>query len=464
MAGARVGRAGDAGTMASRDNRAGAARPSDSVTFRQNGRMSIDARGAGAAGRTLSDGRAWRVLPVALVALLGSAITAADAYLRTDAASALVGDESLPDSPGWVVVALVLAQAAALWWRRRWPVAVFSVAVGIDIVVLALSAGTLSAGTVAVVVAAYSLFRWRSGASVYLVAGLAALASTAAAWFFSAPTAEIPAAWEPLFAALRTALVILLPALIAELVASRSRAMVVLRERAELAERERERSAFDAVQRERTLMARELHDIAAHHLTGIIVGAQAAGALVAGEPDRAREYMQSVAKDAQLTLANLRQTVGLLRSDTQGELAPTPAIAQIPELVAALRGGGMAIVEEWQAGERHTSALGPLAQTAAYRMVQESLANARRHAPGTTCTVRVASSAAGIEISVANAAPLSAARPARPAGSDGHGLLGMRERAVLVGAELITGRTPDGGWRNMLRLPPPAAPDESRTP
>jgi signal transduction histidine kinase len=426
--------------------------------------MSIDARGAGVAGRAHSDGRSWRVLPVALVALLGSAITAADAYLRTDAARALVGDESLPDSPGWVVVALVLAQAAALWWRRRWPVAVFSVAVGIDIVVLALSAGTLSAGTVAVVVTAYSLFRWRSGASVYLVAGVAALASTAAAWFFSEPTAEIPAAWEPLFAALRTALVILLPALIAELVASRSRAMVVLRERAELAERERERSALDAVQRERTLMARELHDIAAHHLTGIIVGAQAAGALVAGEPDRAREYMQTVAKDAQLTLANLRQTVGLLRSDTQGELAPAPAIAQIPELVAALRDGGMTIVEEWEVGEHHNSALGPLAQTAAYRMVQESLANARRHAPGTTCTVRVSSSAAGLEISVANAAPLSAARPARPAGSDGHGLLGMRERAVLVGAELITGRTPDGGWRNTLRLPPPADSDESRTP
>jgi len=419
--------------------------------------MSIDAR------RGRSSGRSWRVLPVVIVALLGGAITAADAYLRTDAASALVGDETLPASPGWVVVALVLAQATALWWRRRRPVAVFGVVVGIDIVVLALSAGTLSAGTVAVVVAAYSLFRWRSGASVYLVAGIAALASTAAVWFFSEPTAEIPPAWEPVFAALRTALVVLLPALIAELVASRSRAMVVLRERAELAERERERGALDAVQRERTLMARELHDIAAHHLTGIIVGAQAAGALVTGEPERAREYMRSVAKDAQLTLSNLRQTVGLLRSDTQGELAPAPAIAQIPELVAALRDGGMTIVEEWEVGERDTADLGPLAQTAAYRMVQESLANARRHAPGTACTVRVASSAAGTEISVANAAPLAPSRLSPTAAGDGHGLLGMRERAELLGARLTTGRTPDGGWRNTLTLPPPD-PDESRTP
>ena len=402
--------------------------------------MSIDAR------RGRSSGRSWRVLPVVIVALLGGAITAADAYLRTDAASALVGDETLPASPGWVVVALVLAQATALWWRRRRPVAVFGVVVGIDIVVLALSAGTLSAGTVAVVVAAYSLFRWRSGASVYLVAGIAALASTAAVWFFSEPTAEIPPAWEPVFAALRTALVVLLPALIAE-----------------LAERERERGALDAVQRERTLMARELHDIAAHHLTGIIVGAQAAGALVTGEPERAREYMRSVAKDAQLTLSNLRQTVGLLRSDTQGELAPAPAIAQIPELVAALRDGGMTVVEEWEVVERDTADLGPLAQTAAYRMVQESLANARRHAPGTACTVRVASSAAGTEISVTNAAPLAPSPLSPTAAGDGHGLLGMRERAELLGARLTTGRTPDGGWRNTLTLPPPD-PDESRTP
>ncbi|GAB3605537.1 sensor histidine kinase [Conyzicola nivalis] len=398
----------------------------------------------------------WRVTPVVLVAVLGVGLTLVDAYLRTDAASGLVGGESLPDSPATLTVVLVLAQAAALWLRYRRPIAVLVAVSAVDVVLLALSSGTLSVGSVAVSFAAYSVFRWRSGASVYLATGLAALVSTLVAWAFHEPDASTPAGWELPFAALRSGIVYLVPALIAELVASRARAMVVLRERAELAERERERSAADAVQRERALMARELHDIAAHHLSGIIVGAQAAGALVAAEPERAREYIRTVARDAQLTLANLRQTVGLLRSDDRGELAPAPSIAQIPDLLESLRASGMEIAEEWLGDP---VALGPVAETAAYRMVQESLANARQHAPGAACTVRVEVTPTATEISVTNARPVS--RVESPA-LGGHGLIGMRERAALTGARLDTGPTPDGGWRNELTLPMPDPNDDPR--
>ncbi|WP_411699284.1 sensor histidine kinase [Conyzicola sp.] len=415
-------------------------------------------------------GRSW--LPVVLVAVLGVGLTLADAYLRTDAASELVGGEALPETPATLTVVLVLAQAAALWLRHRRPIAVLLAVSAVDVVLLALSSGTLSVGSIAVMFAAYSVFRWRSGAFVYLATGLAALVSALVAWAYHEPDASIPAGWEPAFAALRSGIVYLVPALIAELVASRARAMVVLRERAELAERERERSAADAVQRERALMARELHDIAAHHLSGIIVGAQAAGALVAAEPDRARQYIRTVARDAQLTLANLRQTVGLLRSDDRAELAPAPSIAQIPQLVAHLRAGGMEIAEEWSGDPVALGpvALGPVAETAAYRMVQESLANARQHAPGAACVVRVHVTPTGTEISVTNARPAARGDAPGLAGSPGfagapglagspanggHGLIGMRERAALIGARLATGPTPDGGWRNALTLPGP---------
>ena len=405
--------------------------------------MSIDA------GRDRPIGRFWRAAPVMLVAVVGVGLTAVDAYLRTDGGSALLGGEPLPPSPGWGAVLLVVAQAVALWWRGRWPVTVLVATAVVDAALLALSTGTLSVGTIAVTIAAYTLFRRRTGASVYLWAGGTALFSTGAAWLFVAPGDGIPAAWDLPFAVLRSALTFVVPALVAELVASRSRAMVALRERAESAERDRERSARDAVTEQRALLARELHDIAAHHLTGIIVGAQAAGALIATDPDRAREYVRTVARDAQLTLGNLRQTVGLLRSDDQGERAPTPAIAQIPSLVDGLRSAGMTIDERW---EGDAVPLGPVAESAAYRMVQESLANARRHAPGAACTVSVVYGPTGTRITVAN--ERAAATPG-PSGGDGHGLIGMRERAALTGSRLVVGRTPDGGWRNELTVPLP---------
>ena len=409
------------------------------------------------AARGVQNGRMdlGRAAPVAVVAVVGVGLTVADAFLRSDAAAGLAGTESLPELPSLVVAALVLLQAAVLWMRGRRPVAVLFAVAAVDAALLWISAGSLSVGAVAVVVAAYTVFRLRSGASVYPWAAAAALLSAAAAWTFLAPGEGALTAGELPFALARSALVFALPALVGEVVASRSRAMAGLRERAELAERERGRAARDAVAEQRALMARELHDIAAHHLTGIIVGAQAAGALVAAEPDRAREYIRTVASDAQLTLANLRQTVGLLRSDDRGELAPAPAIAQLPLLVGDLRDAGMTVDEDW-AGD--PVPLGPVAESAAYRMVQESLANARQHAPGAACVVRVEYSAAGTRITVANEPP---AVPARTDTGGGHGMIGMRERAALTGSTLVAGPTPDGGWRNELTVP---LPDPAETP
>jgi signal transduction histidine kinase len=399
-------------------------------------------------------GRFWRVAPVVVVLVVGLASAALDAYLRTDAGRPLLEGEVLPETPALLVTLLVLVQAAALWVRDRLPVAVLLVVTAADLVLLVLTEGTLSVGSIAVIIAAYTVSRRGTGRSAYLWVGATALASVAVEWITVQSSPDIPAGWELPFAAIRAALVYLVPALIAEVVASRARSLLALQDRAEAAERERDRRAREAVQQERALMARELHDIAAHHLSGIIIGAQAAGTLIASEPDRAREYIRTVARDAQLTLANLRQTVGLLRSDDAAELAPAPSIAQIPQLLAELRDTGMTITEEW-VGD--VVPLGPVAESAAYRMVQESLANARQHAPGASCAVRVETTSSGIILTVTNYKPVT---PGQPADQGGHGLLGMRERATLTGAHLTVGPTPEGGWRNELTLPlPDVAPD-----
>jgi len=387
-----------------------------------------------------------RVLPVAAVALLAVASVVLDLWMRAGAADAL-GGPVIPDGLILVSGAVILAQAALLWWRVERPVVVFASVVALDIVLLLFTAGQLSVGTVAVMVAAYTLWRVR-GPRVALgwFGGLGLVSSAVAVATLGWGGEVVPAVWVvPL--ALARSLIALAPAgLLGEVARSRASMLHALRERAVFAEREQEHAARDAVRQERELMSRELHDIAAHHLTGIILGAQAAGALVATQPDRAREYIRTVGEDAQRTLANIRQTVGLLRPDSAGELTPVPAIDQLPELVRAVREGGMT-VELVVDGD--PTPLGPIAEVAAYRMVQESLTNARQHAPGSACAVRVSYGTSSTTLTVENGPSALHA----PAGS-GHGLLGMRERATLIGARLSTGPTPEGGWLNTLVIPP----------
>jgi signal transduction histidine kinase len=203
------------------------------------------------------------------------------------------------------------------------------------------------------------------------------------------------------------------------------------------------------VLRDRTLLARELHDIAAHHLTGIIVSAQAADALRATDPDRAGEYLRQVQRDARTTLDNLRQTVGLLRGgDVEGELAPVASMEGLGALVEEAASTGSSVRFEQTGTPRE---LGPLAGIVAFRMVQESLANALSHAPGSARTVQVDYEDAAVRVTVTNGP--SASPSSSDARRDGYGLLGMRERAALVGATLRTGPTPDGGWVNTLEIP-----------
>ena len=374
-----------------------------------------------------------------------------------------LGGEQIPatvpgDVPPLVHAALVLVQSIALLARRHRPLAVLAVVVAADLVVLATTAGELGIGALGVIVAAYTLARRvdRTARLVALVAAASATALVGAAAMVVGPVGS-PAGVVLATAAARVVVLYLLPAVVAEQVRGRERLREALDAQERSVERERREDADRAVRSERAALARELHDIAGHHLSGIIVGAQAATALVASDPERAREMLRTVQDDARITLGDLRRTVGLLRDDepeASGRPVEAPTMAGIEGLTEAARERGQDVATVVEGGPRP---LGPLAEATAYRMVQESLANAARHAPGAPCRVAVTWTDDHVEVVVRNEAadpaPVALGAGASTGTSTGYGLAGMAERAELVGARLTTG--PDrhrGGWTNRLVL------------
>ncbi|WP_205473338.1 sensor histidine kinase [Nocardioides sp. SYSU D00038] len=223
-----------------------------------------------------------------------------------------------------------------------------------------------------------------------------------------------------------------------------------------------------AVARERTAMARELHDIAAHHLSGIAVMTGAIGRQIDTDPEGAKRAVGEVRRHSTEMLRDLRKLVGLLREDAAGSgdgSVREESLAGVARLVeAAARVGGEVTltVHDRPDGSAPGAGVGPLAQLSAYRTVQEALANAARHATGARCEVVVdGRDPAVVRVSVRNDAPPTPRPPGRPP-SGGFGVVGMRERAELTGARLHVGPEPDGGWLVSLELPTTDEPEEGR--
>lgn len=381
----------------------------------------------------------WRGVPVAVTVVLAVGYVTGVALFE-DAPSAWADP--------WLVGVLVLTQAALLLVRERAPLPALIVIASLDAASLLVSSGEAGAGTFAVMVAVYSFVRRRLARPQFLTLAVLAAASIAVTFLAVRTSTDILAEWALPYAIFRSALAFAVPVVVAGIVDGRERFLDALRERADAAERERERLAEDAVREERALMARELHDIAAHHMTGIIVSAQAADALCSSDPEGAKSYIRRVEGDARTALSNLRQTVGLLRSES-GSRTPTPSIEQLPALVSEASGSG-APVSLTVTGT--PVELGPLAAMAAYRMVQESLANAAQHAPGALRTVQVDYDDDAVRLTVGNLAPAGERNP-EIAPRQGYGLQGMAERADLIGGTLSTGPAPEGGWVNRLEIP-----------
>ena len=231
-----------------------------------------------------------------------------------------------------------------------------------------------------------------------------------------------------------------------ESLGSRLRAQDSLAAQTERAEAERARRA---VLEERARIARELHDVVAHHMSLIAVRAETAPYRLTGLPESARDEFSSLSEVAREALTEMRRLLGVLRHDQPAALAPQPQLTDLPALVDAARRSGVPVELSLP------PALGQVPAgvgVCAYRIVQESLSNASQHAPGAPVTVSVTHDSSAILLRVANG-PAEHSAPSGNEPRPGHGLTGMHERVALLGGSLSAGPAPGGGFVVSAVLP-----------
>ncbi|MEV0576309.1 sensor histidine kinase [Streptomyces sp. NPDC050392] len=217
--------------------------------------------------------------------------------------------------------------------------------------------------------------------------------------------------------------------------------------RAEAAREQRRRSER-ALDEERLRIARELHDIVSHNLSLIAVKAGVAGHVAEADPREARAALKVIEETSRSALAEMRRTLGVLRIEG-APLGPVPDLDGLGSLAAQAHRAGVDVDLTVHA----TEGLAEGTRLTIYRIVQEALTNAVRHAAPTRCQVTVEADAREIRIDIADEGPPSARGQAAREPSRGHGLLGMRERAMMYGGSCEAGPRPEGGFAVSVRLP-----------
>jgi signal transduction histidine kinase len=223
-----------------------------------------------------------------------------------------------------------------------------------------------------------------------------------------------------------------------------------LRDRAARLEIERDQRSKLAAATERTRVAREMHDIIGHNLSVIITLADAGAYAGETSPRRATEALRLVGDSGRQALGELRRMLGVLREQGEPELSPQPCVADVEALCTGIRAAGPEIVYR-SAGD--LDALDRGMQLMAYRIVQEALTNALRHAgPTTRVTVSLTLDDERLRILVRDTGPPDGSRSGPPV-EEGQGLAGMRERAALYAGTVTAGPIPGGGWLVEAVLP-----------
>jgi signal transduction histidine kinase len=352
------------------------------------------------------------------------------------------------DPPG-IAVGLVLATTLPLVWRRRHPLTVG--------LVTGLATG------------AYGFARYPDLAMPIAIGGVVGLYSVAA---WGGRRAAVVSGWV---AVVVLVVVMTLPRTDADVVdaafvslalagawvlgdgARVQRALAAeLAERAARLERERAAEARRAVAEERTRIARELHDVVAHHVSMMVVQAEAGPVAVERDPARAAGAFEAIAATGRQALVEMRRLLGVLRGDGEPapSLAPQPGLAQVPSLVEQVGRAGLE-VEVVVEGEQ--APLPPGIDLSAYRIVQEALTNALRHGASGQARVLVRYGERDLELQVWNEGSPAQGNGSPPVTGEtiasGRGLLGMRERVRLFGGELRAGPESDGGFTVTARIP-----------
>jgi signal transduction histidine kinase len=331
---------------------------------------------------------------------------------------------------------LLAASSIALLWRRSRPLRVLAVTMTAYLVWDVM--GLAGSASLALLISLYGVGR-------YVEEDRASRAAVVAAVFL-AVIHDVIDGEPPSVIGVSLALV-----LAAWYVGRRLRArrdyLALLEERTEYLERERVAEARRAVAEERTRIARELHDVVAHRVSMMTVQAGAAQTVAAADPERAMRAMEAVEAAGRDALSELRQVLGVLRAGGQSEdPVPVHGLADIPGLVAEMRGAGMDVTLSDGGAPDQVPARVDLAS---YRIVQEALTNALKHAgPDPAVEVRLATEDGMLVVEVADRGSGVSVLP-----GSGHGLAGMRERANLLGGTFEAGHRPGGGFRIMAHLP-----------
>ncbi|WP_175412459.1 histidine kinase [Streptomyces sp. TRM64462] len=412
--------------------------------------------------------RDWlRAHPLALDAALALAVLAAMVLGSfADPHGSRTGPTFGTRTPGPGSVALMVLGASALVLRRRAPLPVLAFTSAVTVAELV--AGDPQAPVaMSAVVALYTVASrtdrpttWRVGLATMTVLTAAAMSFGSAPWYTQQNLGLF--AWTGMAAAAGDA------------VRSRRAFVDAIRERAERAERTREEEARRRVAEERLRIARDLHDVVAHHIALVNVQAGVAAHIMDKRPDQAKEALAHVREASRSALDELRATVGLLRQsgDPEAPTEPAPGLAVLDDLLDTFRHAGLPVKLARTDQGVHVPAAVDLA---AYRIVQEALTNVRKHAgPGATAEVSVlhvgrtievtvlddgtpadarSGPAAGDETPLATAPPPATATATAAPATGGHGLLGMRERVTALGGALTTGPRYGGGFRVQAILP-----------
>ena len=364
-----------------------------------------------------------------LIVLLCASDTAIQAVMTYQAAG---------QTQMWLVIVFGTVATVAMWWRRRYPLAVGGIAAAtylISQVLLPIGFGLL---TIAI--------RRRDRVLVGATAVVALCLMAPAPWS-SGPVLDIGAVVGGVVGAL-------IWALWGAYVGARRDLVTSLRDRASRAEEERELRAEQARLAERARIAREMHDVLAHKVS--LIALQAGGLEVnpAVGTDQVQQTAGLIRATAREALQDLRGVLGVLRelpaAATDGsDLAPQPGLAQVAALVESSRAAGVRVDLSVDVRDLPDS----VGRTV-YRVVQEGLTNVHKHARGAATDVTISRAVragdAGIEVSVSNRPPVAAGSLLPGSGA---GLIGLRERIALVGGALSAGPSADGGWRVDVWLP-----------
>jgi signal transduction histidine kinase len=342
---------------------------------------------------------------------------------------------------------LLAVSGLVLVGRRRWPVAVFATTVACSVAYYA--AGYPDGpGWVGLFVAIYTVAALGDGRrSLRIVA--AGIAVLAVEWLSVADLQSFnPAGW--VFFRIGTAV---MAAALGESVRGRRALAAEAEERAARAEQTKEEEARRRVDAERLRIAREVHDTVAHAIAVINVQAGVTAHVLDKRPEQARETLVTIEQTSARALGELRTTLGMLR-DADDRRAPTPGLGQVEELVGMAREAGLDVKLEVASPARE---LPSATDQAAYRILQESITNAIRHAGPARVTVSLTYGPDDLELRVAD----DGRGPLATGAESGRGIVGMRERAALLGGELTAGPRPGGGFQVQASLPLPPEPAAS---